>query len=109
MNEPQIPDAATDERPDERVTFDIYKKMDPAIERAYRAFRRDLPELLKDKKIDRKWVAYDSRGERIGINSSEWKLYQQCLRRGCREGEFVVCCIYPEPPDEIDLEELIHI
>jgi len=92
----------------EEATFDVNAKMSPGLERAYSAFRRDLPELLREKKNDRKWVAYDDQGEQIGIDASERKLYQRCLRRH-QEGEFLICCIFPEMPENIDSEELIDI
>jgi hypothetical protein len=92
----------------EDVAHDIHAKMPPAIERALEGFRRDLPELLKNKRNDRKWVAYNSRGERIGIHTSERKLHERCLRQGNQEGEFVVRCIFPELED-IDFEELMDI
>ena len=75
------------------------------IQRCQDAFRRDLPALLQDKKRSGEWVAYHG-GDRIGFGKSKTELYQQCLRRGLKSDEFVVRCIAPEMPEEIDIEEL---
>ena len=53
------------------------------------AFRRDLPELLKQKKIFRHWVAYH-RQERIGIAFDGNTLLDECIRRGLSDDEFYV-------------------
>jgi hypothetical protein len=90
------------------VVFDINAKTPPAIEHALKGFRRDLPELLKNKRNDRKWVAYNSLGERIGrIDSNPRRLYKES-RKTYGEGEFIVRCIFPELTD-IDCDELIDI
>jgi len=62
-------------------------------------FLRDLPELLKTNKGD--WAAY-TKDRRIGCGPSKRELYQNCLDRGLKEGEFVVCSIEPEVPSEAD-------
>jgi hypothetical protein len=100
--------SANDCPEEEVIAFDIHAKMPAAIENALAGFRRDLPELLKNKRNDRKWVAYNSRGERIGrIDRNPRRLYRECLHKH-REGDFVVRCIFPEMTD-IDCEELIGI
>jgi len=71
----------------------------PGVLDARREFLRDLPELLKTNKGD--WAAY-TKGRRIGCGPSKRKLYQNCLDRGLKEGEFVVCSIEPEAPSEAD-------
>jgi hypothetical protein len=43
----------------------------------------------------RRWVAYHG-DERIGLNSSKRRLYQECLSRGLQPGSFVVRSIEPE-------------
>jgi hypothetical protein len=53
------------------------------------AYRRDLPELLKQKKLFRHWVAYH-RNERIGIAYTGRELLEQCLQRGLADDEFFV-------------------
>jgi hypothetical protein len=73
----------------------------PGIRRSQEAFRRDLPLLLQEPRLLRRWVAY--RGdERIGIALSKRELYQECLKRGLREDDFVVRRILPEVPREVD-------
>jgi len=74
----------------------------PGILRSQEAFRRDLPQLLQNKRLFRQWVAYHE-ATRIGIAPSEDDLYEECFRRGLREEEFVVCCIVPELPRDIDV------
>jgi hypothetical protein len=51
------------------------------------AFYRDLPELLK--KHYRKWVAYHG-NDCLGVGRTQTELYEQCLRRGLKEDEFIV-------------------
>jgi hypothetical protein len=81
-------------------------KIPPLIAQAREAFRRDLPELMK--KRFRQWVAYYG-DKRIGFGSSQRQLYQKCLRQGYPNGEFLVDCIIPEMPEEIDIEELLDL
>ena len=65
----------------------------PAITASQAAFRRDLPELLKER--PRQWVAYHE-DERIGFARSPFELYEECFRRGFKEEEFVVRRIMEE-------------
>lgn len=51
------------------------------------AYRRDLPELLKQKKLYHQWVAYH-RSERIGIARDGETLLKKCLKRGLADDEF---------------------
>jgi hypothetical protein len=71
----------------------------PGIRRSMAAFRRDLPELLKNKKLFRRWVAYHG-DERIGFACSSFDLYEECARRGLKDEEFAVCWIFPEIPED---------
>jgi hypothetical protein len=61
------------------------------------AFRRDLAELLKDHAG--LWVAYQGEN-RLGCAKSKWELHQQCLARGLKPSQFLICCVEPEM-DEI--------
>ena len=80
----------------------------PEIQRSQEAFRRDLPQLLRDKKLYRRWVAY--RGdERIGFARLEDDLYEECARRVFKEHEYVVCCIVPEMPRDTDVTPLFDV
>jgi hypothetical protein len=72
----------------------------PMIARSRAAFLRALPELLKQR--PRQWVAYHG-DDLIGFNRSKTALYQECLRRGLRRGEFLVESIEPEVPREAEL------
>jgi hypothetical protein len=71
----------------------------PLIARSQDAFRRDLPRLLREH--PRQWVAYHG-DARVAVGPSKRQLYQECLRRGLRVGEFVVRSIRPEGPREVD-------
>ena len=57
----------------------------------------DLPELLKSH--DGWWVAYHG-DERISFARSQRKLYQECLRRGLTDDQFLVCGILPDAADD---------
>jgi hypothetical protein len=58
------------------------------------AFRRDLPELLKQKRLVGQWTAYH-RNERIGIARNGETLLRECLKRGLDDDEFYLGWIYP--------------
>ena len=49
------------------------------MQRSLEAFRRDLPDLLKDRNLRGKWVAYKG-DERIGIASNELPLLRECTK-----------------------------
>jgi hypothetical protein len=73
----------------------------PQVRQSQEAFRRALPQLLQRKELYGHWVAY--RGdEQIGTAKAEDDLYRECARRGLQEHEYVVRCIVPETPDEVD-------
>ncbi|GEM_PF-4322852 len=76
------------------------EKMPPMIVQARNAFRRDLPELLRDH--PRRWVAYHG-DRRIGVGGTKTALYQDCLRRGLGRDQFLVLLVEPEMPDEIEV------
>ena len=59
----------------------------PVLARSMEAFYRNLAELLT--LHYGKWVAYHE-DEFLGCGRSETELYQQCLRRGFKDDEFVV-------------------
>jgi hypothetical protein len=64
--------------------------------RGLKTFHKELAQLLKE--YPRQWVAYHG-AQRIGIAPTDIELYQQCLRRGIPEGEFVIRWIEPEMPE----------
>ena len=63
------------------------------IQQAHEAFRRDLDHLLEER--PGQWVAYNG-SERIGAAPTKPELYQECLRRGLKRGEFLARSIEPE-------------
>jgi hypothetical protein len=77
--------AAVPRRPAEQPDPDI----PPLMLRSQQAFWRDLPELLKDPRNHGRWVAYHG-DERIAFGRSDVEVYQSCLRRGLKRGEFYV-------------------
>jgi hypothetical protein len=78
------------------------------IRRSQEAFRRELPGLLEQKRLVRRWVAYHG-AERIGIARDEADLYAECYRRGLKDEEFVVRCIVPELPPDTDVTPLFDV
>src|ERR1051325_49946 len=68
------------------------------------AFRRDLPELLKQKKLFRQWAAYHP-NERIGIGPRQRALKDECVKRGLADDEFYVGWI---DACELEVEEEIE-
>lgn len=59
------------------------------IRMSQEAYRRDLPELLKQKKLFHQWIAYH-RKEVIGIARDGGTLLKKCLKRGLTDDEFFV-------------------
>ena len=68
----------------------------PMILRAQRAFWRDLPDLLLDRRNHRKWAAYHG-DERLTITRSEVEAYQECFRQGLNRAEFYVGKLEADP------------
>jgi len=73
----------------------------PMIAASLAAFRRALPELLQ--KRPEQWVAYHGE-ECIGFARDSFPLYRKCYERGLKDNEFVVECIVPEDPPDMDIE-----
>jgi hypothetical protein len=73
----------------------------PGILRSQRAFWRELPDLLKNKRNLGKWVAYHG-DERVGIAGTEVELILECLQRGLSDDEYDLDIIEPHarPPWE---------
>ncbi len=65
----------------------------PSMMEADEAFRRDLPQLLKERPGE--WVGYHG-SERIGFAATKDQMYRDCLERGLKRGEFLVTCVEPE-------------
>ncbi len=64
--------------------------------RSMRAFWKDLPGLLTNRRNHRKWAAYHDE-ERVAITRDDVDAYQACLRRGLKSGEFYVGKLEPAP------------
>ena len=58
-----------------------------SIRLADETFHRDLPRLIEERPGE--WVAYHG-DRRIGVAPTKAELYQECLRRGLKRGEFLV-------------------
>jgi hypothetical protein len=73
------------------------------IRKSQEAFFRDLPELLKDRRLRGRCVAYHG-DERIGIARDDEPLIRECLRRGLKREEYDILIIEPQSaePEEID-------
>jgi hypothetical protein len=71
----------------------------PGIAVSQAAFRRALPDLLKQR--PGRWVAYHG-DECLGFARSETALYEQCIRNGLKDDEFVVRRIMEEIPPDAD-------
>jgi hypothetical protein len=84
--------AASQPRPAEGPDPEI----SPLMLRSQQAFWRDLPELLKDKRHQGKWVAYHGE-ERVAFGRSDIEAYQECFRRGLESGEFYVGRLEADP------------
>jgi hypothetical protein len=79
------------------------------IRKSQEAFFRDLPELLKDRRLRGKYVAYHG-DERIGIDRDDAPLIRECLRRGLNRDEYDVLVIEPQSPEpeQIDYPSSWH-
>ena len=73
------------------------------IRRSQEAFFRDLPELLKDRGLRGKWVAYH-RDMRIMIGSTQTEVIKECNRRGLESKEYDVFVVEPQSrePEDVD-------
>ena len=81
-------------QPKAEVTWEIPE----GIRLSREAFFRDLPELLKQKKLLGKWVAYH-RDERVAIGRRERDVIEEINRRGIPEEEFATFVIRPQSPE----------
>jgi hypothetical protein len=73
------------------------------IRRSQEAFFRDLPELLKDRRLRGKWVAYHG-DERVKIGRTQTDVIKECNRRGLEIDQYDVFVIEPQSqePEEVD-------
>jgi hypothetical protein len=73
------------------------------IRKSQAAFFRELPELLKDRRLRGRYIAYHG-DERIGIARDDIPLVRECLRRGLKDDEYDLFVIEPQSqePEELD-------
>lgn len=99
------------------VRADVYERGQDAVEprsgeelrvpegirKSQEAFFRVLPDLLKDRRLRGKYVAYHG-NERIGIAGDDTPLIRECLRRGLKREEYDILIIEPQSsePEELD-------
>ncbi len=73
------------------------------IRRSQEAFFRDLPELLKDRRLRGRFIAYHG-DERIGIAKDDEPLIRECLRRGLKDDEYDLFVIRPQSPEPEEVD-----
>jgi hypothetical protein len=73
-----------------------HPEIPPMILRSQRAFWRNLPGLLSDRRNRRKWAAYHG-DERVTIAGSEVDAFQECSLRGLNRREFYVGKLEADP------------
>jgi len=73
------------------------------IRRSQEAFFRDLPELLKKRRLRGKWVAYH-RDERVKVGRTQTEVIKECNRRGLETDQYDVFVIEPQSqePEEVE-------
>jgi hypothetical protein len=73
------------------------------IRRSQEAFFRDLPELLKDRRLRGKWVAYQS-DERVKVGRTQTEVIKECNRRGLKRDQYDVFVIEPQSPEPEEVD-----
>jgi hypothetical protein len=76
----------------------------PGIRRSREALRRDLPQLLENRRLHGRCIAYHG-DERIGIARDPDKLLRECIRRGFADDEYYIGVI--SPTEFIEEEEIV--
>jgi len=99
------------------IRADLYERVRGAIEprsgdgvhvpegirESQKAFFRDLPELLKDRRLRGRYVAYHG-DERIGIATDDAPLIRACLDRGLKRDEYDILVIEPQSPEPEEID-----
>jgi hypothetical protein len=81
----------------------------PGIRRSQEALRRDLPQLLEDRRLRGRWIAYHG-DERIGIARDDTTLLRECIRRGLADDQYYIGMITPsELVEEEEITERCFI
>jgi hypothetical protein len=73
------------------------------IRKSQEAFFRELPELLKNRRLRGKYVAYHG-DERVKVSRSEVDVIRECVRRGLRSDQYDVFVIRTQSPGPEDLD-----
>jgi hypothetical protein len=73
------------------------------ILRAQAAFFRALPELLKDRRLRGKWVAYHG-DEQAKIGRTQTDVIKECNRRGLKSDQYDVFVIEPQSPEPEEVD-----
>jgi hypothetical protein len=73
------------------------------IRKSQEAFFRDLPELLKERRLRGKYVAYHG-DERVKIGRSEIEVVRECNRRGLPPDRYDVFVIRPQSPEPEEVD-----
>jgi hypothetical protein len=100
---PQTQPAACAEPPNEQPHPDEAERQrrDRLREEAWAAYQRDFAQLARDHY--QQWVAYLG-GQQLGIARTQTELYEECLGRGLRRGEFQVFGIEHPLPDNLSID-----
>jgi hypothetical protein len=77
----------------------------PGIQRSQEALRRDLPQLLENRRLRGRWIAYHG-NERIGIARDESTLIRECIARGLAADEYYISMIIP--CELVEEEEIVE-
>ena len=106
------------------IPADLYERLRPVLEdrsaspvgevpagirRSQEALRRDLPQLLENRRLRDRWIAYHG-DERIGIAREEITLLRECIRRGFADDEYYIGMITPtELVEEEEITERRYV
>ena len=73
------------------------------IRKSQEAFFRDLPELLRDRRLRGRYIAYHG-DEQIGIARDDEPLIRECIRRGLKREEYDILIIEPQSPEPEEID-----
>ncbi len=73
------------------------------IRRSQEAFFRDLPEMLKNRRLRGKFVAYHG-SERVKVAKSGTDVIRECLRRGLQSDQYDIFVIRPQSPEPEEVD-----
>jgi len=76
----------------------VNSEVPDGIRRSQEAFFRDLPELLKNRRLGGKYVAYHG-DEQVKIGRSEVDVIRECVRRGLRSDQYDIFVVRPQSPE----------